>query len=60
MIKKYKKQLLEEGILTPLEIEKIEEEIQKEIKEAVKFAIKSEEPLAGTVSKYVYQEEDNE
>jgi len=59
-IKKYKKQLLEEGILTPLEIEKIEEEIQKEIKEAVKFAIKSEEPLAGTVSKYVYQEEDNE
>jgi len=59
-IKKYKKQLLEEGILTPLEIEKIEEEIQKEIGEAVKFAIESEEPLAGTVGKYVYQEEDNE
>jgi len=59
-IKKYKKQLFEEGILTPLEIEKIEEEIQKEIEEAVKFAIESEEPLAGTVGKYVYQEEDNE
>jgi TPP-dependent pyruvate/acetoin dehydrogenase alpha subunit len=59
-IKKYKKQLLEEGILTLQETEKIEEEIQKEIKQAVKFAIESEEPLAEAVSKYVYQEEDNE
>ncbi|MEA2021184.1 MAG: thiamine pyrophosphate-dependent dehydrogenase E1 component subunit alpha [Candidatus Caldatribacteriota bacterium] len=59
-VKKYKKQLLEEGILTPLEIEKIEEEIQEEVKEAVKFAVESEEPLAETVGKYVYQEEDDE
>jgi len=59
-IKKYKKQLLKEGMLTLQETEKIEEEIQKEIKEAVKFAIESEEPFAETVGKYVYQEEDNE
>ena len=59
-IKKYKKQFLKEEILTLQETEKIEEEIQKEIKEAVKFAIESEEPLAETVSKYVYRGEDNE
>ena len=59
-IKKYKKQLLEEGTLTFQETEKIQEKIQEEIKEAVKFAVESEEPLAETVSKYVYQEEDNE
>jgi len=59
-VKKYKRQLLKEGILTLLETEKIEEEIQKEIEEAVRFAIESEEPLAEAVGKYVYQEEDNE
>ena len=59
-IKKYKKQLLEEGTLTLQETEKIEEKIKKEIKEAVKFAVESKEPLAETVGKYVYQEEDNE
>jgi TPP-dependent pyruvate/acetoin dehydrogenase alpha subunit len=58
-IKKYKKQLLKEGILNLQEIEKIEEEIQEEIKEAVRFAIESEEPLAKTVGKFVYQEEVN-
>lgn len=59
-IKKYKKRLLKEGMLTLQETEKLEEEIQKEIKEAVKFAIESEEPFAETVGKYVYREEDNE
>ena len=56
-IKNYKKQLLEEGILTIQKAEKIKEEIQKEIKEAVRFAVESKEPLAGTVGKYVYQED---
>jgi len=59
-IKKYKKQLLKEGMLTLQETEEIEEEIQKEIEEAIKFAVESEEPFAETVGKYVYQEEDNE
>jgi len=58
-IKKYKKQLLKEGMLTLQETEKIEEEIQKEIEEAVRFAVESEMPLAETVGKYVYQEDEN-
>jgi len=58
-IKKYKKQLLEQGVLNFQEVEKIEGEIQKEIEEAVKFAVESEAPLAETVGKYVYQEEEN-
>jgi len=58
-IKNYKKQLLEEGILTIQEAEKIEQEVQKEIEEAIKFAVESEEPLANTAGKFVYQEEVN-
>ena len=56
-IKKYKKQLLEQGVLNSQEVEKIEKKIQKEIKEAVRFAVESEAPLAETVGKYVYQED---
>ena len=56
-IKNYKKKLLEKGALIIQEAEKIKEEIQKEIEEAVRFAVESKEPLAVTVGKYVYQED---
>ena len=58
-VKKYKTKLFNENILSFEEAEKIEQEIQKEIEEAIKFAVESEEPLAKTVSKFVYQEEVN-
>lgn len=58
-VKKYKTKLFKENILSLEEAEKIEQEIQKEIEEAIKFAIESEEPLAKTVGKFVYQEEFN-
>jgi len=56
-VNKYKKKLFKENILSFEEAEKIEQEIQKEMEEAIKFAVESKEPLAGTVSKYVYQED---
>jgi acetoin:2,6-dichlorophenolindophenol oxidoreductase subunit alpha len=60
-IRKYKEELIKQKILDNPEIEKIEEKIEKEIEEAVNFALDSEAPLAETVSKYVYrEEEDNE
>jgi len=60
-IKKFKEELLEQKILDNQLVEKIEEEIEKEIEEAVNFALDSENPIAETVSKYVYrEEEDNE
>ena len=58
-IEKYKKQLLEQGVLNSQEVEKIEGEIQKEIEEAVRFAVESEAPLAESVGKYVYQKDEN-
>jgi len=58
-VKKYETKLLKENILSFEEAEKIEQEIQKEIEEAIKFAVESEEPLAKTVGKFVYQEEVN-
>lgn len=58
-VKKYKTKLFKENILSFEEAEKIEQEIQKEIGEAIKFAVESEEPLAETVGKFVYQEEVN-
>ncbi len=58
-VKKYKTKLFKENILSLEEAEKIEQEIQKEIEEAIKFAVESEEPLAKTVAKFVYQEEFN-
>ena len=58
-VKKYKTKLFKENILSSEEAEKIEQEIQKEIEEAIKFAVESEEPLAKTVGKFVYQEEVN-
>jgi len=58
-VKKYKIKLFKENILSFEEAKKIEQEIQKEIEEAIKFAVKSEEPLAKTVGKFVYQEEVN-
>ena len=58
-VKKYKTKLFKENILSFEEAGKIEQEIQKEIGEAIKFAIESEEPLAETVGKFVYQEEVN-
>ena len=58
-VHKYKTKLFKENILSLEEAEKIEQEIQKEIEEAIKFAVESEEPLAKTVGKFVYQEEVN-
>jgi len=46
-------------VLDNPEIEKIEEGLQKEIEEAVSFALGSGDPLAETVSKYVYSEDEN-
>jgi len=56
-VKKYKTKLFKDYILSFEEAEKIEQEIQREIEEAIKFAVESEEPLAETVGKFVYQEE---
>ncbi len=58
-IKKYKEQLLKQGILDFQEAEKIEEEIKKEIEEAISFALESSAPLAKTVDQFVYQEDHN-
>lgn len=58
-VEKYKTTLFKENILSFEEAEKMEQEIQKEIDEAIKFAVESEEPLAKTVGKFVYQEETN-
>jgi len=58
-VEKYKTKLFKENILSFEEAEKMEQEIQKEIDEAIKFAVESEEPLAKTVGKFVYQEETN-
>jgi TPP-dependent pyruvate/acetoin dehydrogenase alpha subunit len=58
-IKKFKEELLKQKLLSSQEIERIEKEIEKEIEEAVSFAMDSEAPLAETVSKYVYREEES-
>ena len=58
-VEKYKTTLFKENILSFEEAKKMEQEIQKEIDEAIKFAVESEEPLAKTVGKFVYQEETN-
>ncbi len=58
-VEKYKTNLFKENLLSFEEAEKMEQEIRKEIDEAIKFAVESEEPLAKTVGKFVYQEETN-
>ncbi len=58
-VEKYKTKLFKENILSFEEAKKMEQEIQNEIDEAIKFAVESEEPLAKTVGKFVYQEETN-
>lgn len=58
-IRKYKEELIKQKVLDNPEIEKIEEGLQKEIEEAVSFALGSGDPLAETVSKYVYSEDEN-
>ncbi len=57
-IKRYKKWLLDNGVATKEEIEKIDEEIEKEVEEAVDFAEKSPYPPLEEITKDVYVEED--
>ena len=54
-VKKYRQQLLKKKMIDNQEIQKIENDARNEIEEAVNFALKSEAPLAGTVTDYVYQ-----
>jgi len=52
----FQTQLLSEGVLSQIEVERIIKEAREEVEEAVQFAEESEEPSVEMAYQYVYQE----
>ena len=57
-VNKFKKQLLSRKVIDIREIQSIEAEAEKETEESVEFARGSEYPPSGTVTDFVYREEE--